>query len=205
MPSTKYHLVLGSGSPRRKELLGRLSIPFSQITADIEEQTNHTDPALVVEDLARQKAKAIIEQGKLPNHSLLITSDTIVSLQGKILGKPHDKKEARVILSQLSGKTHQVYTGVFLSGESEHFFFVKTDVTFEKITNDLMDYYLTTDEPMDKAGAYGIQGFGLLFVKEIQGSYSNVVGFPLSDVVIQLKKYLNLKENEDLRDYFHND
>jgi septum formation protein len=208
MESIKYNLVLGSGSPRRKELLSHLGIDFVQLTADLEEVTAKNEPRDIVIDLAVQKAKAIIEKGGLPDNPLLITSDTIVVFENEILGKPESKSDARSILSKLSGNTHEVYTGVVFyrldnNNWKQSGFATRSEVSFNTITDDLMNLYLESDEAMDKAGAYGIQGQGLIFVDKVVGSYSNVVGFPLSDTIIELKRYLKVPENTDLREYFH--
>lgn len=190
----KFTLILGSQSPRRKELLSWLNIPFKIMTADLDEVSIETEPTNVAIDLASQKAHAVFEKTKDHPFSFVISSDTIVVLDGKIYGKPKDKTEARVILSELSDRTHQVVTGVsFLFKElstgkiREHLFFDSTEVTFNEITNDLMDAYIATGDSLDKAGAYGIQGPSLTFISRVNGSYSNVVGFPLDKVVSELK------------------
>jgi septum formation protein len=208
MESIKYNLVLGSGSPRRKELLGHTGLFFQQITADIEEHSNKEDPCEVVIDIATQKAEEFFNHKSLPTNPLIITSDTIVVHHKKILGKPTSKENAREILSQLSGSSHLVYTAVSFHRKVDHrwlshSFFAESEVTFAKISEDLMNLYLSSDECMDKAGAYGIQGKGLIFVDSVKGSYSNVVGFPLSEVIRELKTFLEVSENTDLSDYFY--
>lgn len=207
MESIKYNLILGSGSPRRKELLGWTGISFKQMSADIEESSNEKEPSKIVVDLARQKAQAICKLDELPKNPFLITSDTIVVFNNTVLGKPASKKEAKEILSQLSGNSHRVFTAVsFYKKENEnwnnHSFYSESEVTFSKITDDLMELYLESDECMDKAGAYGIQGQGLIFVENVVGSYSNVVGFPLSNIILEMKKFLKIDENKDLRELF---
>jgi septum formation protein len=190
----KYSMVLGSQSPRRKELLSWLNIPFKIATADLDEISFETNPTNVAVDLASQKAHAVFEKLTDLAFPFVISSDTIVVLEGKIYGKPKDKIEAEKILAALSNKTHQVLTGVsFLfkdhsSGKiNEHLFFDATEVTFNEITNDLMSAYVATGDSLDKAGAYGIQGPGLTFISRVNGSYSNVVGFPLDKVINELK------------------
>lgn len=202
----KLTMILGSQSPRRKELLSWINIPFDIITADLDEISNETGPADVAMDLASQKAHAVFEKViSMPQIPFVISSDTIVVLDGKIYGKPKDKNEARQILSELSDRTHQVITGVsFLfkdlaTGKTrEHLFYDSTEVTFNEITPDLMDAYIATGDSLDKAGAYGIQGPSLTFISKVDGSYSNVVGFPLDRVVSELKIILG----EDWRKCF---
>lgn len=188
-------MILGSQSPRRKELLSWINVPFDIITADLDEVSNESQPENVATDLASQKAHAVFEKIKsAPQIPFVISSDTIVVLDGKIYGKPKDKIEARQILGELSNQTHQVITGVsFLfkdpetSKVREHLFYDSTEVTFNEITPDLMDAYIATGDSLDKAGAYGIQGPSLTFISSVNGSYSNVVGFPLDKVVSELK------------------
>lgn len=200
----KLSLILGSQSPRRKELLSWLNLPFSILTADLDEVSNESEPTAVAVDLASQKAHAVFEKVEV-TYPFVISSDTIVVLDGKIYNKPKDKKEAREILTELSNRTHQVVTGVsFLfkdlnSGKvREHLFYDSTEVTFNEITPDLMDHYISTGDSLDKAGAYGIQGPSLTFISKVNGSYSNVVGFPLDKVVSELKIILG----DDWRFFF---
>lgn len=195
MESNKLTMILGSQSPRRKELLSWINIPFEIKTADLEEISHETNPERVAVDLASQKATAVFKQIITEFESpFVISSDTIVVLDGKIYGKPKDRNDARAILSELSNRTHQVITGVsFLFRNTdtkkirEHLFFDSTEVTFNEITPDLMEAYLDTGDSMDKAGAYGIQGPSLTFISKVDGSYSNVVGFPLDKIVNELK------------------
>lgn len=189
----KYTLILGSQSPRRKELLSWLNVPFKIVTADLAEVSRERDPVEVALDLASQKAHAVFEKVQNENLPFVIASDTIVVLDEKIYGKPKDKAEARSILYELSDKTHLVITGVsFLFKDSssgrmkEHRFYDSTEVTFNEITGELMDNYIATGDSLDKAGAYGIQGPSLTFISRVNGSYSNVVGFPLDKVVTEL-------------------
>lgn len=187
-------LILGSQSPRRKELLSWINIPFTVMSAELEEISNEVEPSRIAIDLASQKAHAVFDKVIQENPSpFVVSSDTIVVLDGKIYGKPKDRNNARVILYELSGRTHQVITGVsflFKDLESdrirEHLFYDSTEVTFNEITPDLMDAYVATGDSLDKAGAYGIQGPSLTFISKINGSYSNVVGFPLDKVVSEL-------------------
>lgn len=189
----KYTLVLGSQSPRRKELLSWLNVPFKIVTADLDEISNESIPANVAIDIASQKGHAVLDRVNDLSFPFIISSDTIVVLDGKIYGKPRDREEAGTILTELSDRTHEVITGVsFLFKDlstgklREHLFFDSTEVTFNEITKDLMDAYLSTGDSLDKAGAYGIQGPSLTFISKVNGSYSNVVGFPLDKVVSEL-------------------
>jgi septum formation protein len=193
MESGKFSLVLGSQSPRRKELLSWLNIPFKIITADLAEISEETISEKIAMDIASQKAHAVLGQAGAVVNPFIISSDTIVVLDEKLYGKPKDRDDARVILSELSDKTHKVVTGVsFLFKDQntnkmrEHLFYDLTEVTFNEITDDLMDSYIATGDSLDKAGAYGIQGPSLTFITKVNGSYSNVVGFPLDKVVSEL-------------------
>lgn len=192
MESVKYKLVLGSQSPRRKELLSWLNIPFEIVTANLDEVSNEEDVEEVAMDIAYQKGKAVFDKINSEN-VFVISSDTIVVLDGKIYGKPSDREDAKRILLELSGRTHQVITGVtFLFRDEnikirEHRFYDSTEVTFNEITPNLMENYLNTNDSLDKAGAYGIQGPSLTFISKVNGSYSNVVGFPLDKVISELE------------------
>lgn len=193
MEFDKFNLILGSQSPRRKELLSHLKVPFQILTADLAEVSDESASEKIAMDIASQKARAVMEQATKIERPFIISSDTIVVLNNKLYGKPKDVSDARVILKELSGKTHEVMTGVsFLFVDQntkklrEHLFFDFTEVTFNEITDDLMENYLATGDSLDKAGAYGIQGAGLTFISKINGSYSNVVGFPLDKIIGEL-------------------
>lgn len=193
MESDKFNLILGSQSPRRKELLSWLNLPFQILTADLAEVSDESSSEKIAMDIASQKARAVMEQATQIDRPFIISSDTIVVLNNKLYGKPSDVNDAKKILSELSGKTHEVITGVsFLYVDQktnklrEHLFFDFTEVTFNAITDDLMENYLATGDSLDKAGAYGIQGAGLTFISKINGSYSNVVGFPLDKIIGEL-------------------
>ena len=185
----KLKLVLASASPRRKELLSLLEIPFEIISADIDEDIAENNPSLFVEKLAHAKGAHVCQQlEKKIKDYLVFSADTTVYLDNQILNKPKDRQHAKEILQKLSGNTHRVYTGYSLFlGESGNIHEIKkvvcTEVTFLTITETMLEFYLNSSEPYDKAGAYGIQGKGLMFVDRINGSYSNVVGLPLSDLV----------------------
>lgn len=176
-----YKIILGSKSPRRKELLEGLGIPFEIKTFDtIEEYPEGLELDSIPSCLAKLKAMPFLN-GITPGE-IVITSDTIVVLDKKVLGKPKDKQEAISMLKELSGKTHQVITGVVLTSvDSQEFITVKTEVTFDDISSEEITYYIDRYSPYDKAGSYGIQEWiGYAKVKEIKGCYYNVMGLPLS-------------------------
>ncbi len=189
-------LILGSQSPRRRELLGGLDVPFSWVKIDTEESY---PSSLSAEDIpiyiSREKADAYAEA--LGKDEVLITSDTIVWFDGSMLGKPKDNADAKRMLSLLSGKTHQVYTAVCFTWyddkrrqQVQDTLCDKTDVTFRDLSNEEIDYYVDNYNPTDKAGAYGIQEWiGYVGVTRMEGSYFNVMGFPIERV------YMYLKEN----------
>ena len=183
-------LILASKSPRRKELLKQIGIPFVVVVSDAEEVSgNSWTPAALVVENAKHKARAVAE--KYPD-SPVLGADTVVSSEGKIFGKPKDKDEARKMLTALSGKMHEVTTGLALINRNEiRTTSVTTKVFFDTMTKADIDAYIATEEPMDKAGAYAIQGKAARFIEKIEGSYSNVVGLPLN-ALIQLGKGLNL-------------
>lgn len=194
MEKNKFELILASGSPRRKELLGHLKIPFKIITADTDEVSDATDPKEFCRDIALEKGRVVFDKQQHDN-LIVISADTIVCLDGKIYGKPKNQDEARQFLSELAGKTHSVMTavGIHLScqGQSSvHSFVEESFVTFNEIPPYLMDKYLATGDSLDKAGAYGIQGPSLTFISRVNGDYANVVGFPLSRFVVEFNKIL---------------
>jgi len=201
MPNSKIKLILASGSPRRKELLGHLNLPFEIITSHVPEESSETDPLKFTLEIAKIKGEAVFNDLKVsrPQENFFVVSaDTIVCLDGKILGKPKDVNEARHFLNQLAGQTHSVFTAVAVNlihrGAIDNFSFVdESKVTFEAIDESLMNIYLNTGDSLDKAGAYGIQGPSLTFISKVQGSYSNVVGFPLSRFIIETKDFLSRK------------
>ncbi len=180
--------VLASASPRRKELLTLLNFPFAIHSTDVDESIPQgTAPENAVQQLAFRKAAAALE---VYPDSIIFGSDTIVVHQGRLLGKPSSKEEAFEILSSLSGKTHEVYTGVcILSKERQNCFYEKTEVTFWDLSEQEITSYIASGEPFDKAGAYGIQGRAALFVKSIAGDYYNVVGLPVSRLARELSHF----------------
>ena len=173
-------LILASASPRRKELLEKAGYTFEIIVSDADETLpDGITPEEAVRLNARRKAQAVSD---LHPGAVVLGCDTVVAIDGAILGKPTDEADAQAMLHRLSGNTHTVYSGVCITdGTSTEVFAVATDVTFYPLSDATIDAYVATKEPMDKAGAYGIQGFGGVLVKEIRGDYSNVVGLPLSE------------------------
>lgn len=185
-----YNIILASLSPRREELLRGLNIPFEVKVIDIEE----TYPSqLVGVDipmyLAEKKADVYLES--MDENTLLITADTIVWHEGRVFGKPKDKAEATKMLNSLSGKTHQVITGVCISTLSRRkTFHVISEVRFARLLPDEIEYYLQNFQPYDKAGSYGIQEWiGYIGVEHIEGSYFNVMGLPIQRLYSELKRW----------------
>lgn len=182
-------IILASKSPRRKDLLNLLGLNFEVITADIDETINLKLP--VCDEVARlsfQKAKKVAET--VDKNDLIISADTVVEFNGSLLGKPKDKQDAFNMLSSLSGHTHSVLTAVtVLQGDKRLTEVVTTGVTFANMEKDEINSYIETGEPMDKAGAYGIQGKAAKFVLGIEGDYYNVVGLPLSTLYKMLKQF----------------
>ena len=174
------NVVLASASPRRKELLSLIFNEYDIRPADCDEALPEGIKAQeAVEYLSLIKNKATVEI--CDKKSLVISADTVVAVDGEILGKPQDKEDARRMISLLSGREHQVFTGVTLSLNGEFkTFSEKTDVVFYKLTDKEIEDYISTDEPYDKAGAYGIQGKAGLLVKAVNGDYYNVVGLPVA-------------------------
>lgn len=173
--------ILASQSPRRRELLQKVVPDFEVQPATIDErQVPVTAPADYVQMLAQLKGESIAQKNP---QATVLSADTVVSFQGTIYGKPHDRQDAAEMLRQLSGSTHQAYTGVCLSIDGEiRKMVVQTDVTFWPLSHEMIETYLDTEEYRDKAGAYGIQGQGSLLVEKINGDFYNVVGLPISTV-----------------------
>lgn len=185
-------IILASQSPRRRELLTQIGLKFEVIPSTVEEVITSINPVEVVQELAQQKARDVanVAAKETPKESLLVIgADTIVVYEGKILGKPEDKEDAVRMLAMLQGKEHSVYTGVaLLTGEQEIIFAEETRVQMCPMTPEEIAWYVNTGEPMDKAGAYGIQGLCARFVRKIQGDYNNVVGLPVGRIYQELKK-----------------
>ncbi len=188
MLQLKKPLVLASGSPRRKELLEQVGLTFSIDVADVDENLEEDRPASLVEQLSRKKALAVLQRHP---KAIVLGADTVVAYEDEILGKPEDEADALNMLSMLAGRVHHVYTGVTICSMAEgqpvmDTFHVCTKVSMYDTPRDLLEAYIRTGEPMDKAGAYGIQGMGAVLVKEIEGDYNNVVGLPVSEVFRRL-------------------
>jgi len=189
-------LILASKSPRRKELLSLITNDFIVDVSDIKEEINNNNKIEeVVMSLAKQKAKEVAK--KYSDTDIIIGSDTVVYIQGQILGKPHDKKEAKEMLQLLSGKSHKVLTGVcIIKGKTEKTFFEEAEVFFDTLSDKEIEEYIDTNEPMDKAGSYGIQGKGSKFVKKINGGYFTIVGLPVHKLYKELKNVQDHFDNK---------
>ena len=184
-------LILASSSPRRRQILSDADVRFEiRIPANANEESASPHPAEHVLSVSRAKAESVSPQ---IIEGIILGADTIVVLGDKILGKPLDKKEAFAILSKLSGKTHTVYTGMTLINKSNGKIlsdYDSTEVTFNRLEENKIESYIETGEPMDKAGAYGIQGMGAFLVKEIKGNLDNVIGLPTEKLKEMLKKLI---------------
>ncbi|RNC64821.1 Maf family nucleotide pyrophosphatase [Proteiniphilum sp. X52] len=189
--SNKYHLILASNSPRRRELLSGIDVEYEVLALpDIDESYPDDLPhEEIPEFLAKKKASAYISL--LRDDTLLLTADTVVLLHDRILGKPLDKEDAKRMLKELSGETHRVVTGVCLTSRQKQVCFSDTaHVTFGLLTDDEIDYYVEKYDPSDKAGAYGVQEWiGYVGVKGIEGSYFNVMGLPIFKVYRELRRF----------------
>lgn len=183
------NIILASGSPRRRELLAQAGFEFKVEVSNADENVVEESPEQMVEELAARKAEAVVRlHNKAEDNCLVIGADTIVVLEGKVLGKPVDEEDAKTMLASLSDRTHQVYTGVAL-------FYVKkgtvekresTDVTMVSMSEQEIADYVASGDPLDKAGAYGIQGPAAVFISGIKGDYYNVVGLPISKIYHKL-------------------
>jgi septum formation protein len=191
----KKKLILASQSPRRKHLLETIGLSFEIIPAEIDEVFQSTEPDIIVKDLAYKKAVSIEEQ--ISDEAIIISADTIVVLDNEILNKPIDENNAFEMLSKLSNRFHEVYTGITIINKSENVSsyiidYEVTKVKFRQLDSDEIWDYIKSGSPMDKAGAYGIQDdFGSVFVEKIEGCFYNVVGLPLQLVYKHLKQIEN--------------
>jgi septum formation protein len=187
MFETTSSLILASGSPRRRRFLENLGLEFKTAAADVDESHRAGElPGEFVCRLAEAKASAVTATAP---ESWVIGADTVVVLGGEILGKPADPEQALIMLKRLQGRTHEVWTGVsVLRGRDRitRTFAVRTEVTFAEASESVLAAYVATGEPLDKAGAYGIQDLGVFLVSSLNGSYSNVVGLPLPELLGQL-------------------
>lgn len=209
-------IILASGSPRRKELLEQIGIPFQIQVSSCEERITKKEPEEIVKELSAQKAEAV---AKTVDAGMILGADTIVWLDGKVMGKPRDREDARKMLTALQGKAHSVFTGVTLiqkgcyetdereteeagqnilgerNGEADRrervfSFAVETRVFVHQMSREEIEGYLDTKDPFDKAGSYGIQGPFAAYVDGIEGDYNNVVGLPVARVYQELKKIM---------------
>lgn len=210
-----YKIVLASQSPRRKEILGKLGIDFEVIVSELEEKTSETEPAEIVKDLSKQKARAVFDRIQGDYEKLaVIGSDTVVAHKGDIMGKPKNREDAYRMIRSFAGDTHYVFSGVtvivkdvsvnsemgclqnsgesYISSDSNSVacitFGVGTAVEVDNMTDDEIYSYIDTGEPFDKAGAYAIQGLFAPYVKSISGDYYNIVGLPLNELYRVLKE-----------------
>ncbi|WP_277678050.1 Maf family protein [Gracilibacillus dipsosauri] len=184
----KNKLVLASSSPRRQELLKQVEIPYTLRAPNVDEsQIASKDPAEKVRKLALLKGRHVTLQ---EDEEVILAADTVVSYNNQILEKPKNKEEAYRMIATLSGNVHEVFTGVMIrSFDNEVAFVERTEVEFWTLSEEEINWYLSTNDPYDKAGAYGIQSIGAIFVKQIIGDYYTVVGLPLSRVVKELSSF----------------
>lgn len=206
-------IILASASPRRKELLEQVGLPFEVMTSHVEERISSARPDRVVEELSCQKAEAVAEALELSRPAcpeegrekglLVIGADTVVALDGAILGKPADREDAVTMLERLQGRGHEVYTGVTLlyraAGASEWVrscFHERSRVYFFPMTRAEISEYVQTGDPMDKAGAYGIQGLCARYISGIEGDYNNVVGLPVGRLYQEIKELYHEKGSD---------
>ncbi len=192
-------IILASASPRRKELLAQIGLSFQVVVSDVEEIITKTAPAEIVEELSYQKAEAVLRSLPADKEVLVIGADTIVAYGQQILGKPANGEKAIEMLHMLQGSVHEVYTGVTLlyrkavsesGGVERKIFHEATKVHFYPMTEAEIKGYVDTKDPMDKAGAYGIQGFCARYINGIEGDYNNVVGLPIGRLYQEAKEWL---------------
>lgn len=187
-------IILASKSPRRSELLRQIGLDFEVFTSEVDENIEVHSPEKLVMQLSRLKAVAVYEEYNLKEENLMVIgADTVVALNGQILGKPRDEKHAKEMLMTLSDNEHEVLTGVTIVTTNDgkpviETFYEKTIVYTYPITENEINDYIMSREPMDKAGSYGIQGIGARFIKKIDGDYNNVVGLPISQIYQKIKE-----------------
>lgn len=189
MKAQKYKVILASASPRRKEILGKTGIDFEVQVSDCDENIDEKQPDKLVMKLSELKARDVAAKN---SDAIIIGSDTVVAHKGHIMGKPADRAEAISMIKSFAGDIHQVYTGVtiIVPNEKTYTYNVCTDVHVLPMTDEEIERYVDTGEPMDKAGAYAIQGLFAPFISKIDGDYYNVVGLPISSVYAIMKKYI---------------
>lgn len=206
-----YKLILASASPRRQKLLNQIGMEFEVMPSGVEEKTESAVPCEMVMELSARKAQDIFDKlsEEKRNAAVVAGADTVVAVENQILGKPKDEKQAKEMLSLLQGRTHQVYTGVTLiwkehaqrtEGEEigQISFYERTDVTMYPMSEEEILAYVESGEPMDKAGAYGIQGRCAAYIKEIHGDYYNVVGLPVARLYQEMKKLSRGGKNDSI-------
>ncbi len=194
-------IILASGSPRRTELLQTAGIVHEVVVSGADEDVQEENPARLVEMLSARKAEEVYErmaQQEPSGDLVVIGADTVVAADGKILGKPGDEEDARRMLRMLSGRSHHVYTGVTLCGRigsvrREVSFSEESAVHVAQLTEEEISEYIDSGEPMDKAGAYGIQGAFMKFVSGIEGDYFNIVGLPVSHLYQEMKQFISIE------------
>ncbi|PMP72499.1 MAG: septum formation protein Maf [Calditerrivibrio nitroreducens] len=177
-------IILASGSPRRRELFTRLGINFQYTTSATKEEFNENEP--IEQQVMKVAAMKAYDVARIYDEAFIVAADTIVYCENRILGKPRDVKDAQDMLNFLSGKMHEVITGVVVINKNHNIheqFYDKTEVYFKKLNNEMINWYIDSEEPMDKAGAYAIQGKGSLFVEKIIGNYDTVVGLPVGKLL----------------------
>ncbi|MCA1927244.1 MAG: Maf family protein [Calditerrivibrio sp.] len=177
-------IILASGSPRRRELFTKLGINFQYVTSNAEEKFDTEDS--VENQVMKVASIKAYNVARIYDEAFIVAADTVVYCENRILGKPVDPKDAFEMLSFLSGKKHEVITGVAVINKNHKIheqFYEKTDVYFKKLNNEIINWYIDSEEPLDKAGAYGIQGRGSLLVEKIYGNYDNVVGLPVGKLL----------------------
>lgn len=187
-------IILASGSPRRRELLDQMGLEYDVVLSKVDESdSGELPPGELVQTLAKMKARAVAKKIKAKKEEVLVIgADTIVVLKGQVLGKPENSLAAEKMLETLSGTMHKVYTGVAIvdtKGATEEVFMQKTNVYMKNISQEEITAYVLTGEPLDKAGSYGIQGKGGVFVEKIEGDYFSVMGLPISKLYESLKRF----------------
>lgn len=193
-------IILASGSPRRRELLAQIGLEFEIIVSDAPENSKESGPEALVQELSEIKAMAVCDRlidERMTEDFIVIGADTVVAYRGRILGKPTTKEEAKAFLSMIQNDTHEVYTGVTLlkhsCGKTDmevKKFCEETKVHFAPMSGMEIDEYISTGDCMDKAGAYGIQGFCARYISGIEGDYNNVVGLPVAHLYAEIKEWL---------------
>ena len=196
-----YEIILASASPRRREILSMLRIPFTVVVANANEDSETRDPVLLVQELALRKGDAVRarlrESGEMHENTLILASDTVVAIDGEILGKPQDEEDARAMLRRLSGKAHKVTSGIALLTDTRTVTaYEETEVRFSALSEAEIDRYVKSGEPMDKAGAYAVQGLASVWIEGLSGDYFNVVGLPVYRLNVTLREFVGVSLNE---------